>query len=252
MTENPKSDNVYKNLIISSGATGIAEFATLPICTVKTNFQNIKDMKARPSILQVAKTIYTHRGISGFYAASYPAITGQMFSTASKYTMYRYFDTNPAYPIKNKFVNGFTAGVISSIFTHPMDVIKVHKQMTQWSQFLEDFRVNLLYRGYSKTFAKIAVSSTIFFPLYDTVKMKMIKMEGNAAASTITASAISGSIACVIMHPIDYLKTRHMAGLQLYSGMNPRTYYRGLMLNMMRIIPHFVITMQCIEFMKNA
>jgi len=52
------------------------------------------------------------------------------------------------------------------------------------------------------------------------------------------------------MHPVDYLKTRHMAGLNLYSGWNPLIYYRGLSINLMRIVPHFMITMGVIEWMK--
>jgi len=194
-------------------------------------------MKSKPSILSISGDIYGRGGIRAFYAASYPAILGQIFSTTSKYTLYRFLNTSQTYPIKNKFVNGFTAGVISSIFTHPMDVIKVHLQM---SQKLEG--PSILYRGYSKTFAKIAISSTIFFPLYDTIKTKI--------DNPYFSAGCSGVVACVLMHPVDYLKTRHMAGLKLYDGWNPLTYYRGLSINLLRIVPHFVITMGVIEFLK--
>lgn len=231
------TESIYKNMFYSSTATAIAEFATLPICTIKTNFQNIHDMKQKPSIINVTKTIYNRGGIKAFYAASYPAITGQIFSTTSKYTLYRYFESLPDYPIKNKFLNGMTAGLISSIFTHPLDVIKVHRQM---NYPLNSF--NILYRGYSKTFIKIGISSSIFFPLYDTVN--------NYINNPFLASSTSGIIACIIMHPIDYLKTRHMSGLQLYQGYNPITYYRGLSINLLRIVPHFIITMGVIEYMK--
>lgn len=229
------TENTYKNIISSSTATGIAELATLPICTIKTNFQNIQDMRYKPSIINVTKDIYKRGGIKAFYAASYPAIIGQIFSTTSKYTLYRYLNTNPDYPIKNKFLNGFTAGVISSIFTHPMDVIKVHLQM---NKKLDSF----LYRGYSKTFTKIAISSTIFFPLYDTVNAKI--------DNPFLASLVSSVTATICMHPVDYLKTRHMAGLKLYEGWNPLTYYRGLSINLLRIVPHFMITMQVIELVQ--
>lgn len=229
-------ENTYRNIIYSSSATAIAEFITLPICTIKTNFQNIQDMKINPSIINVSKDIYKRGGFSAFYSASYPAIGGQIFSTTSKYTLYRYFDTNPDYPIKNKFLNGMTAGIISSLFTHPMDVIKVHLQMGN------KFRMEKLYRGYSKTFAKIALSSSIFFPLYDTIKAKI--------NNPYLSASCSGIVACILMHPIDYLKTRHMAGLNLYEGWNPLIYYRGLSINLLRIVPHFVITMGVIEGMK--
>jgi len=229
------TENTYKNILYSSSATAVAEFATLPICTIKTNFQNIGDMKVRPSILGVTKDIYSRGGIKAFYAASYPAIGGQIFSTCSKYTLYRYFNSNPDYPIKNRFLNGLTAGVLSSLVTHPLDVIKVHMQMDKKFD-------GMIYRGYSKTFAKISISSTIFFPLYDTIKEKI--------NNPFIAAGCSSVVACVLMHPVDYLKTRHMAGLKLYEGFNPLIYYRGLSINLLRIVPHFIITMEVIEFMK--
>ncbi len=229
------TENTYKNIIASSSATAVAEFATLPICTIKTNFQNFIDMRNKPSILEVVKNIYSRGGIKAFYAASYPAIGGQIFSTCSKYTLYRYFNSNPDYPVKNRFLNGLTAGVISSMVTHPLDVFKVHLQMDKKFD-------GKIYRGYSKTFLKIAISSSIFFPLYDTIKDKIY--------NPYLSAGCSGVVACVLMHPVDYLKTRHMAGLNLYEGLNPMIYYRGLSINLMRIVPHFVITMGVIELMK--
>jgi len=232
-----KMENPYKNMISASIATSIAEFATLPICTIKTNFQNVKDMRVKPSLVDISKNIYKRGGVKAFYAASYPAIAGQVFSTTSKYTLYRYFDTNPDYPVKNKFLNGLTAGVLSSIFTHPMDVVKVHMQMDKKLDGLFG-----IYRGYSKTFVKIGISSSIFFPMYDIINGRV--------DNKYLSSTCSGVLACMLMHPVDYLKTRHMAGLSLYEGWNPMLYYRGLSVNMMRIVPHFVITIGVIEFVR--
>jgi hypothetical protein len=231
------SNNNFNNIINSSIATACAEILTMPICTIKTNYQNVYNMKDNPSILNISKYIYNRGCIKSFYAASLPSISGQVFSTMSKYTLYRYFDSNPEYPIKNKFLNGMTAGIITSTITHPLDVFKVHLQM--------DKKINInfknLYKGYSKTFIKIVISSSIFFPMYDTVKQKI--------NNPIIASSISAIIATFIMHPVDYLKVRHMSGLPLYDGYNPKTYYRGLTINLLRIVPHFVITMQIIELL---
>ena len=231
------NDNL-SNIINSSIATAFAEFITLPICTIKTNYQNVYNMKDKVRIMNISKNIYNMYGIKGFYRASYPAISGQIFSTMSKYTLYRYFDNSQTYPIKNKFINGMTAGIISSIVTHPLDVIKVNMQMNK--NLVINFKN--IYRGYSKTFLKISVSSSIFFPLYDTIKQKI--------NNPLIASSTSALVATIIMHPIDYLKTRHMSGMPLYNGYNPITYYRGLSINLLRIIPHFVITMQIIELIN--
>lgn len=230
---------INNNIISAALGTTVAEIITLPVCTIKTNYQNTNSN----SIYNTIHQIYIRGGIRAFYNASIPAIFGQVFSTTSKYTIYRYLDSNIDYPIKNKFLNGITSGVIASLVTHPLDVIKIHIQMNESIyQHLQKDGPSILYRGYSKTLIKIATSSSIFFPIYDTLQ--------NRINNPSLSSMMSGFIASLIMQPIDYLKTRHMAGLSLYNGYNILTYYKGLTLNMMRIIPHFVITMNIIERCK--
>ena len=236
MMEGRNVDNSLKNMCSAALGTGVAEIMTLPICTIKTNYQNTENMLSNKTIPQVIVDIYKRNGLSAFYKASLPAIFGQMFSTTSKYVLYRYLVNNPEYPIKNRFINGMTAGIISSLATHPMDVARVHLQMGHNLPKV----IQTYYRGYSKTLIKIAVSSSLFFPLYDTFRDKF--------DNQLLSALASGTVATICMHPVDYLKTRHMAGLKLYQGYNPITYYRGLTLNLMRIVPHFVITMTLIDY----
>lgn len=228
-------NNFYSSLI----GTGIAEIITLPICTLKTNFQNSNHQ----SIKELTKKIYLKHGIKAFYNASFPAIAGQMISTSTKYTIYKYLTSNEKNPIKNRFVNGMIGGITSSLMTHPLDVIKVHLQMNyNFTSELKKEGFKLFYRGYSKTFTKIAISSSCFFPIYDTIFDKI--------PNPLISSTVSGFISAIIMHPVDYLKTRHMSGKPLYQGYNPLVYYKGLTLNLLRIVPHFIITMTTIEYLK--
>lgn len=228
-------NNFYSSLI----GTGIAEIITLPICTLKTNFQNSNHQ----SIKELTKKIYLKHGIKAFYNASFPAIAGQMISTSTKYTIYKYLTSNEKNPIKNRFVNGMIGGITSSLMTHPLDVIKVHLQMNyNFTSELKKEGFKLFYRGYSKTFTKIAISSSCFFPIYDTIFDKI--------PNPLISSTVSGFISAIIMHPVDYLKTRHMSGKPLYQGYNPLVYYKGLTLNLLRIVPHFIITMTIIEYLK--
>jgi hypothetical protein len=135
------------------------------------------------------------------------------------------------------------SGIASSVITHPFDAIKIHLQMG--TSFVPEIRRHgylIMYRGYSKTFSKVCVGSSLFFPIYDHSKMYF----GNNFLASITSSVIS----TFIMHPIDYLKTRHIYGLPLYQGWNPLIYYKGLLLNMARIVPNFVIIMTSIEYFK--
>ena len=236
-----KDLSVYNNIINSSISTAIAEIATLPICTIKTNYQNT--VLQNTTIYKTIQTMYKNNGIKIFYSASAPAILSQIVSTSSKYSIYRYLDCNNIIT-KNKLANGFISGILSSFITHPIDVFKIYWQM-QKSVMTEISKYNLfiLYRGYSKSFIKSSLSCSIYFPLYDTLSYNN--------ENKIINSVLSSGIATLIIHPIDYLKTRHIAGLPLFNGINPLNYYRGLTLNMTRIVPHFVITMYCIEQLSN-
>ena len=223
--------------------TAVAEFATLPICAIRTNVQNIYSMKTNASIIAVTRDLYNKEGLKSFYRASFPAIFGQIVSTSSKYTLYHALNNSSSYPIKNTMINGMTAGIISTIITHPLDVWKVTNQMNK-SLFKECqlIGLRLLYRGYSKTLLKTSISGSMFLPFYDYIKENV--------ASPMLASAISSTISTTIMHPIDYLKTRHINGLPLYQGTHILHYYRGLSLSLLRIVPHFMITMTTIEYIK--
>jgi len=231
------TNNNLNNLYASLTATAIAEIITLPICTLKTNLQNSN----QTSIKKLSLDIYKKHGLKFFYNASFPAIMGQMISTSSKYTIYKFLTTNEKNPIKNKFVNGMIGGIGSSLITHPLDVVKIHMQMKyNFMNILRNEGLKIFYRGYSKTFTKITISSSCFFPIYDTINEKI--------KNPVIASTLSGFISAIIMHPADYLKTRHISGKPLYQGLNPMIYYKGLSLNLLRIVPHFMITMSLIEY----
>ena len=229
----------YEHVRNSVIGTTIAEIATLPICTLKTNYQNTNSN----SITATAKSMYKTNGIKSFYVASVPAILSQVFSTSTKYTLYKFLE-NKNYQYTNKITNGIFSGIVSSLMTHPIDSIKIHTQMR--TPFLPELRKHgmyLFYRGYSKTFSKVVVGSALFFPLYDTYRNIF---NGNA----LLASVASGFTSTLIMHPIDYLKTRHIYGQKLYAGWNPIIYYKGLTLNLLRIVPHFTIVMISIDYLE--
>lgn len=226
----------YTNLINSMVATGVAEIITLPICTIKTNYQNSNSN----SIIGSAKDIYAKHKLMGFYKSSTAAIFSQMISTSFKYTIYRHLEDNK---YNNKVANGIISGVMTSMITHPIDVIKIHRQMN--ASFVTELRKvgpSLFYRGFSKSLSKTIIASMLFFPLYDYFKQ-------NTGGNPLIASFMSATTATLIIHPVDYLKTRHIYNQPLYQGLN-LIYYKGLSINLLRIIPHFMITMTIIDLLN--
>lgn len=223
-------------IISSSAATAIAELVTLPISTLKTVYQNTDST----SITKTMKDIYRIGGLKAYFSASVPAISSHVFAVSSRYVFYRKLqDLQLSYT--NNFINGTISGLVSSLFTHPMDVARIHIQMQDSiSNKIKDTGVKILYQGYSKTFVKIGIGASLYLPLTDYFK----PIVNN---DIVLASFLGGLVGTLVIHPVDFLKTRHVYGLKLYQGLNPMWYYKGLTLNLLRTLPHFMITMTCIN-----
>ena len=199
-------------------------------------------------------------GVKGFYNASGWAISSQIISTTTKYTLYRRIEHN----MPNKFIAGGIAGFIGSLMTHPFDVLKIHFQMH--TPFIPELRkegVKLLYRGYSKSLTKAIGGSTLFLPLYDKFndfygKNQYVLAYTNSGPVIAGMAAISSSIiSTTIMQPVDYMKTRHVMNnnykhvTRYYiSPSHIKPYFRGLSLNLSRVVPHFGITMTIIKVIE--
>ncbi|QIN54451.1 mitochondrial carrier-like protein [Cedratvirus kamchatka] len=226
-------DNVISSVIASS----VAEITTLPICTIKTNLQN----QSQSTIPSVIKDIYYRHKIRGFYNSSPWAISSQIFSTMTKYVFYRRLQED----VSNRFLAGGISGFLSSLLTHPLDVIKVHKQMHK--SFYDQLYIlgpKIFYRGYSKTLIKSTLGSVFYLPLFDLFDERLHSPGLSAVCSSV--------ISCTLMQPIDYMKTRQIYGKAFFSGFSPLPYFRGLSLNLLRVVPHFYITMSLIKFIENS
>ena len=223
---------LLKNLFASSSGAMVAEICTLPICTLKTNFQN--SQTPHYSISQTCRSIYDQHGWRGFFNASRWAVSSQMLSTCSKYVLYESMKNS-----MNPFLAGAVSGALASLASHPFDVFKVHKQMHSVKQIHWD----MWYRGYSKTLSKSICGSILFFPLFDTFQNHL------PAQNVIFAALASAVCSTVLIHPLDLMKTRQIYA-QSIRFEEWRMYFKGLSLNLLRVVPHFVITMAVIEKIK--
>ena len=102
--------NISQNLFYSLVGTSIAEIATLPLCTIKTNYQN----NMNNSIKTVSKDIYNKYGIRGFYKASFPALGSQLLSSSTKYVFYHVLE-DQKFQYSNKFLNGCISGITNGL-----------------------------------------------------------------------------------------------------------------------------------------
>lgn len=234
--------SVKEHAAASAVGTVAAEILTLPICTLKTRVQNDKAV-ARvhewQGVLAAVRTIVDKEGSRAFFRASGIAVTTQVFSTASKFTLYSWLQEqyNADRHLARNVLHGIASGWLSCIVTHPLDVWKIHMQMN--TALLPAVAANprVLYRGFSKTLSKVTLASALFFPLFDTTKRAV-------GDRPFVAGLLSGLVSTLIIHPLDCAKTRHAYGQPWFYGFSSlRPYYTGLSLNLARTVPHFAIVM---------
>jgi hypothetical protein len=227
-----------EHIISSTIGTIVAELITIPICTVKTN---MIVNNSSESTMGVIKSIYHNRGLYGFYNSCAPAITSQIISTASKYTIYKMVQEKRQTQkddILNNIPNGICGGIVGSVLSHPFDVMKSIKQNDQ--SIKQTFNTKIMYRGYSKSLTKTCMLGAILFPSYDFFKKHTNNGFFASVLTCITSSAI--------IYPIEYTKIRQMVlGEKINFDYNIKKYYTSYTLHIMRIIPHFTISMYIID-----
>lgn len=239
MIRQPNNFSFYGNMLAITSGTITAEIATLPICTIKTKYQNTGNL----GIVNTAKNIYSNYGVKGFYNSSIPALSSQILSTGSKYIIYQKCNKDYGY---NRAVSGALSGLLGSIVVHPFDTVKIHQQMG--TPFIPAFKASgynplMLWRGYSKTVLKYSVGGVCFLPIFEYCKERI---------NTPTAALISSIVSTTICQPLDYMKVRQIYGLSIFSNSNPwyiKQYYKGLTLNLIRVVPHFTISMVITDYM---
>lgn len=210
----------------------VAEIATLPICTIKTVRQT-----TGLSAINSVKKIYNSHGWKSFYNASFPAVSAQIFSSTYKLTMFNYLKTKYNIVDSKKLIYiGIFTSLTCIFFTHPMDYFRIMLQNNN--------RINLkeIYRGFSPNICKAIIGGAMFLPLRETLKNNLPLVQ------SWKIGIVTAIISTIVMHPFDFFKTFMIGN---FAGDNAdanakakipfRNPYRGLSLNIARIVPHFVI-----------
>jgi hypothetical protein len=227
------------NIIPSVIGTLTAEVLTLPICTIKTVYQNNKSL----SISQTINLIIKNSGYRGFIQASYPAILSQVISTSTKYSFYSIIKEKrktKSTDIFSNSINGMLGGILGSFFSHPVDVWKNYLQRNEIFNW-KSLNLQLYYQGYSASIYKNIVLYSCLFPIYDYYKIKFDSVYLSSICTTLTVS--------IIIQPFDYYKTIKMAGNN--NKIVLKDFTRGFGLLLARSIPHFLITMTITEKLKS-
>lgn len=249
-----QSSSLTNKIIAASISSTFAELVTIPVCTLKTNYQtNIVNNK---SILSYANDLYRSKGIYGFYNATAYASLSQVTSLTIKYTTYEYLKTFTSEPtFMSNLAISVASSIIASPFHHPFDFMKIRTQMITNNNTYPNVYPSgyssvvpsgySVYQGYTKTLTRNILTS-ILFPLNDWYKKIYSKMDYqiNENICNMLLAPISTSITSTfILYPYEFIRNRHIANCQWYYGLNPLNYYRGVKLALFRNSLHFTLFM---------
>ena len=222
------------NVILNSAlSTGIAELITLPICTIKTYYQSSRN---NISLYDTISEIYNSRGIIGFYKASIPAFSAQVFSSTSKIYLYTYFTNTET--LKDYYkTSGILSAILTSIVTHPIDICRITLQ----NGYTLD-KIPFIYQGWSQSFYKSIIGGATFLPIRSMLK------ENYKSLKSYEINFLSAIISTIIIHPFDFFKTYIIANGNNVS-LTKLNCFKGLHNNLMRIVPHFTIMMTTYDYL---
>lgn len=238
-------ERIYPTICYAAGSC-TAEIVATPIFTLKTIYQTSND-----SMKSIIKNIYRQYGIFGFYSAILSAVLARLVSSFLKFMIYseiKYFRQTNDHELINGMINGCMAGIFSSFFVHPIDVITNQLQRHQNLNGTM-FNRKFLYSGFSQTVIRNFFLYSILFPVFDYSKYYTNN-------NIILSCAMTTAISSTVLQPVEYLRTRLMAG-QIKGNVwntlkNFRSCWKGWGINYLANTTHFTITMYTMEKIKSG
>ena len=175
------------------------------------------------------------------------------------------------------FIAGAVAGVVSRTVTARLDQLKVYLQVHGLGQsgslisvagtMYREGGVKSFWRGNTINVLKVAPNSALTFMIYDVFKKKLQDTKHNkkcelTTAQRFVAGGLAGVLSSTIIYPLDTFKTRLVlrktgqyrgivdAVTKIYRNEGARVFYRGLLPNIVGIIPYSGIELALYETLK--
>jgi len=176
----------------------------------------------KPNMIQVAESLYQQEGLGGFFGGVQTMMIGQALIRAVCFTtnaavidyLQRFGELDSSSIL---MIAAFSAGLTSSFVVTPVERIKVMMQSNPdvYSNELQCVQAvlekegfgGLLTRGLGISLFREVPSVALSFILYATMmQMGLASMLGSMAP--LVFGAVSGSVSCMPVYPIDCVKTR--------------------------------------------
>ncbi|CAD6188441.1 unnamed protein product [Caenorhabditis auriculariae] len=240
------------------------------------------------------KKITAHEGVSSLWSGMTPTLVMALPATIFYFTIYdnlsgflkkKIICRRATYPEKTTppewtaaMVAGTVARAIAVSVVSPVEMIrtKIQSQNMSYSEVRTAIRSSIqhkglrsFYMGWTPTILRDIPFSAIYWAGYDFLKKSMTKgQRPDDAHFTVSfaAGAISGSVASVLTHPFDVIKTNSQVRIgksgaelgksmktiahELYSTRGSSAFYTGLLPRVIKVAPACAIMIGSYEYCK--
>lgn len=272
--------------IICGGIAGlISRFVVAPLDVVKIRFQlDISTQRPGSAMIRTLYKIAKNEGLTALWKGNIPAEAMYICYGAIQFTTYKQFnkllDQLEVPKSANSFTSGAAAGVVSTMFTYPMDLLRTrfaaqkdsknYKSISHaLSKIYTQEGLNGFFRGLTPTLMSIVPYMGIFFASYENFKSLIINQEYlKKIAPEASAGFIAGAFSKMIVFPLDVVRKRFQvqgpgrasfSQLPVYSTSvlkcisqivkfeGIRGLYKGFVISLLKNAPFTAVTMYTFE-----
>ena len=171
----------------------------------------------------------------------------------------------------DRLLCGSVSGLVATTFTHPIDVIK-HRLM--YNQNITTFKESSIdiykenggkmrnfFRGYGSTISSLTPFIALNFATFDFLKENIIKNNENNTITTLGLGGFSALFAQTLCYPLDTIRRRMQnkelmyknsldAGKQILRHEGFNSFYKGLLPNILRMVPNTAIRFAIFDYLK--
>jgi solute carrier family 25 protein 39/40 len=276
----PKENQLVRHATASLVGS-VATILTLnPMFVLKVRVQNAdRPIISWMTVLEEANEIKKSRGIRGFWSGTSTALMMSIPNTVVYMTAYekcksslsqRVFNDHP--PTYVAGISGAIARMISVSVVAPFELVRTMQSSGNSGGFLSIAKAIVqqngargLYKGWSSTIMRDCPFSALYWFSFEAIKPIATKSLRTIAHSedsfspmaTFISGSTAGTIAAVITHPFDVLKTKQQLSasttgtLSFLRNSSFQILTRGLGLRLLTVIPACGIIITVYEGLKS-
>ncbi|KAJ2739569.1 mitochondrial aspartate-glutamate transporter agc1 [Coemansia sp. BCRC 34301] len=268
-----------------AGITGVT--IIFPLDMVKTRLQNQKPINGRlpyAGVVDCFRQIVRYEGgARGLYRGLVPNLAGVTPEKAIKLAandimrgmLANHIGTTPErLPVAYGALAGATAGLCQFVATNPMEIVKIHMQVSKGTStsalgIVRQLGVRGLYHGTAATLLRDVPFSLVFFPLqaYLAQTAQWVWHGSREKPSTLcvlAGSTVAGMVAAAAVTPADVVKTRLQSSVQpsppyagvvdcasrIWGNEGPRAFFKGTVPRCLTMAPLFGIALMMYDMQQ--